>query len=164
MNIMAKAKKEAESKEPAAKSTAAEAKPVAKSPAEEAKPAAKQAPGKKAAAPAAAKGKTAKPAAPQGMPMIDTGLAAQTAARLIGAKAAVAQPAGGAKKETSAFKQLKDSINKGHSSSVHSVLSNSMSPEAKKSSLPYRDGKQTGHNQTFGSDASKAFVPRRTGG
>ena len=37
-------------------------------------------------------------------------------------------------------------------------------PKGKKSNLPLHGGKQVGHNQTFGSDASKNFVPRRTGG
>jgi DnaK suppressor protein len=150
---MAKAKKPAASKEaaPAEKTAEAESpKPAAK------KPSAKKAP--------AAKGKAAKSSAPPASPYIDTGLAAQTAARLIGAKLTNTPQAGGAKKDTSAFKQLKDSLNKGHSSSIHSVLSNSMTPGTKKSSVPFHDNKQQGHNQTFGSDASKAFVPRRTGG
>lgn len=119
---------------------------------------------KKAAAP---KGKSAnKPAAgAPGTPLIDTGLAAQTAARLIAAKGTgSAQGSDAPRPQTSTFKQLKDSLAKGHSASVHSVLNSSMSPAAKKSNLPFRGGKQTGHNQTFGSDASKAFVPRRTGG
>ena len=147
---MAKAKKPTESKEPAP----AEA-PAAKAP----KAAAKKPAAKKAAA------AKSKPAAAPASPYIDTGLAAQTAARLIGAKmSGTPQASGSGKKETSAFKQLKDSLNKGHSTSVHSVLSNSMSPTSKKSSTPFHGGKQQGHNQTFGSDASKAFVPRRTGG
>jgi hypothetical protein len=112
---------------------------------------------------AAAK-KKAKPAVVAGSPLIDTGLAAQTAARLIAAKPVGSGSNDGAKKETSAFRQMKDSLAKGHSSSVQSVLNNSMNPAAKKSSQPFTGGKQVGHNQTFGSDASRNFVPRRTGG
>jgi len=145
----------------AAPAEAAEPQPAADS----SKPA-KAAARKPAAKKAASKEKSgAKPTGTPATPLIDTGLAAQTAARLIGAKAAGGAQAGdAARRETSTFKQLKDALTKGHSNSVHSALNNSMSPAAKKSNLPFRGGKQTGHNQTFGSDASKNFVPRRTGG
>lgn len=142
---------------PAKKAAEPKAAAAAKAPA-----ASKPAAAKKAAAP---KGKAAaKPAGAPANPLIDTGLAAQTAARLIAAKGAGAAQPAAPRPQTSTFKQLKDSLNKGHSASVHSVLNSSMSPAAKKSNLPFQGGKQTGHNQTFGSDASKAFVPRRTGG
>jgi len=120
------------------------------------KPAAKKPAAKKAAA---------SKAQPMGSSMIDTGLAAQTAARLIAAKKSGSSPSSTeGKKETSTFKQLRESMTKGHSSSVNSILNSSMPPDAKKSNLPFQGGKQVGHNQTFGSDASKNFVPRRTSG
>jgi hypothetical protein len=88
---------------------------------------------------------------------------------MIGAKAggggssgANAQAGGEARKETSAFKQLKQSLAKPHS--VGNLLNSTISPAAKKSNAPFQGGRQVGHNQTFGSDASKNFVPRRTGG
>ena len=112
---------------------------------------------------AAAKSAAAKPA-PIGTPMIDTNFAAQTAARMIGAKVTNAAPSGEGKKETSAFRQLRDSMTKGHSSSINSVLNSTMPQSAKKSEMPFRGGKQVGRNQTFGADVSKNSVPRRTGG
>jgi hypothetical protein len=116
----------------------------------------------KAAAPKAPARKKSKPAPPRGSPLVDTNLAAQTAARLIAAKPAASAEVG--KKQSSAFRQLKDSLAKGHATGVQSVLNNTMAPGAKKSSLPFASGKQVGHNQTFGSDASRNFVPRRTSG
>jgi hypothetical protein len=160
-------KKTAAPKETAA--AAAPEAPAAETPAAETKAAAaKKAPARKPAAKktAASKDKSAaKPAGAPATPFIDTGLAAQTAARLIAAKATGgAQGSDAPRPQTSTFKQLKDSLTKGHSASVHSVLNSSMSPAAKKSNLPFQGGKQTGHNQTFGADASRNFVPRRTGG
>jgi hypothetical protein len=112
--------------------------------------------------PKASAGKKAKPVPATGSPLIDTGLAAQSAARLVIARPSA--PADPAKKQTAAFRQLKDSMAKGHNSSVQSILNNSMPPSARKSSTPFNGGKQVGHNQTFGADASRNFVPRRTGG
>ena len=114
--------------------------------------------------PKAPVGKKAKTTPAPGSPLIDTGLAAQSAARLVMAKPSVPASADTAKKQTAAFRQLKDSMAKGHNSSVQSVLNNSMPPSARKSSTPFSGGKQVGHNQTFGSDASRNSVPRRTGG
>jgi hypothetical protein len=34
----------------------------------------------------------------------------------------------------------------------------------KRSNVPFSTGKQVGHNQTFGADASRKNIPRRTGG
>jgi hypothetical protein len=99
-----------------------------------------------------------------GSPLIDTGLAAQSAARVVAAKTPAPAPVDAAKKQTAAFRQLKDSMAKGHNSSVQSVLNSSMTPSARKSSMPFHGGKQVGHNQTFGADVSRNSVPRRTGG
>jgi hypothetical protein len=109
-------------------------------------------------------GKKAKSLPATGSPLIDTGLAAQSAARLVAAKTPTPAPVDAAKKETSAFRQLKDSMAKGHGSSVQSVLNSSMTPSARKSSMPFHGGKQVAHNQTFGADVNRNSVPRRTGG
>jgi len=108
--------------------------------------------------------KKVKPASVPASPLIDTGLAAQSAARLVAAKTPAKMPGDSAKKQSTAFRQLKDSMAKGHNSSVQSVLNNTMPSAAHKSSTPFSGGKQVGHNQTFGADASRNFVPRRTGG
>jgi hypothetical protein len=127
---------------------------------------------KKSAAKSGAKSKSAKPAAPTAAPMVDTAFAAQAAARMLTAKAggitSSAAPSStapaGEKKETSAFKQMKQSMTKPHAAGVGNILNSTISPAAKKGNLPFHGGRQVGHNQTFGSDASKNFVPRRTGG
>ncbi len=117
-------------------------------------------------APAKSGGK--KPAAAKSATPTFNTFAAESAARMIGAKlgSGAAGSAGGgeAKKESSAFKQLKQSLTKPHAASVGNLLNSTISPAAKKGNQPFQGGRQVGHNQTFGSDASKNFVPRRTGG
>ena len=117
---------------------------------------------KKPAAKAAA-GKS-KPAAKPAAPLVNTSFAAEAAARMIGAKAGGgnAPSSGEGRKETSTFKQLKQSLAKPHS--VGNLLNSTFSPGTHKSNLPFHGGKQVGHNQTFGADANSKFVPRRTGG
>jgi hypothetical protein len=121
---------------------------------------------KKPAAKAAAKSKAAaKPAAAPAAPMVDTNLAAQAAARMLTAKAAGGNVApAGDKKETSTFKQLKQSFTKPHGASMGNMLNSTISNAAKKSNAPFQGNKQVGHNQTFGADVSRNSVPRRTGG
>ena len=116
----------------------------------------------KAAKPVAkAAAKTAAPVAP----MVNTSLAAETAARMIGAKAGgFGSPSTGPKKETSAFKQMKQGFTKPHSAGIGNMLNSTISPAAKKSNQPFHADKQVGHNQTMGSDASRTSVPRRTNG
>ena len=148
---MAKAKKTEKAAE-----TKAESVPAAEAPAKAPKGA------KAKAAPKAAAAKSAAPAT--STPMVDTGLAAQAAAKMLAARAnGVTATANTNQKTTSTFKQMKDSLAKPHSSSVGNLL-NSTSPEFKKTNQHGHKDKHQGHNQTFGSDASKAFVPRRTGG
>jgi hypothetical protein len=143
---MAKAKKSesAEKKEPATKDTTAK----------------KAAPAKKAA--------TKKPAtsAAGGQPLVDTGLAAQNAAKLLvaGLPTKAAGSAGGPKSESSLFKSLKQGLAKPHLSGLDSVLDKSGGPNTQRPNLPFGGKKQTGHNQTFGADVNKAGVPRRTPG
>ena len=63
------------------------------------------------------------------------------------------------------FKQLKQSFTRQHAAGMGNILNNSASGAAKKANMPFLGGKPvTSHNQTFGADASKNFVPRRTGG
>lgn len=132
-----------------------------KKPAVKAKPAAKSA-AKSAAKPAAKP--VAKAAAPAA-PMVNTSLAAETAARMIGAKAGGFNSASsGPRKETSAFKQMKQSFTKPHAAGIGNMLNSTISPAAKKSNQPFHAGKQVGHNQTMGSEATRTSVPRRTGG
>jgi hypothetical protein len=118
---------------------------------------------------AAAKAKapaTKKPASSGGAaPLIDTNLAASAAAAMILNRAGTAPAASGqpvAKKESSSFKNLKDSLNKPASQTLGGTFGNIAGQ--KKSNLPMGGGKQVGRNQTFGADVNRAGVPRRTGG
>lgn len=97
-------------------------------------------------------------------PLIDTSAAANAAAAMVGGKIAPSsgnQPAG-QKKESAAFKQLKAGLNKPSAGALGGVFGNVN--QQKKSHLPHGGGKQVGHNQTFGSDAARTGVPRRTPG
>lgn len=141
---MAKAKKQSEA--PAEKTEAAPA-PAAR------KPAAKKAPAAKKTAKSAA---TSAPSAP----LIDTSLAAAAAAKLVANRDML--NASGEKRESGAFKQLKESLNKPAASGPASFLQ-STAPQ-KKSNLPFGGRNQVGHNQTFGADVNRTGVPRRTGG
>src|SRR5438034_8257168 len=143
---MAKAKKSESSKTSAAK-----------------KEAAKKAPAKKPAT-------TKKSAGLASQPLVDTGLAAQNAARHLAAglphKAATTGGgvSSGSKSESSMFKNLKQGLAKPHLTGLDSVLDKSAPTDSKRSNLPFGGGKQVGHNQTFGADVNRAGVPRRTPG
>ena len=121
-----------------------------------AKPAKDAAGGKKPAAKAA-------PVAPA-VPLIDTNLAASTAAKMVANKkderAAASSPGSG---ESAAFKQMKENLHKPVGGTTPSFLQNG--PQGKKfnPSVPNRN-QQVGHNQTFGADVNRTGVPRRTGG
>ena len=123
-------------------------------------------PAKKSAPKIGSKSKAPKPVAAPEAPMVDTQLAAQNAARMLSAKAAGYTPtqAGGDRKETSAFKQLKQSMTNPHATGMGGLLDSTASAASRKSAVPFRGGKQVGHNQTFGADVSRNSVPRRTGG
>lgn len=124
----------------------------------ESKPAAKKA--------APAKKKSTTTAAPQGTPLVDTNLAAQTAARMLAAGAHAKQAQQGQqpqKSESSLFKQLKAGLNKPAGSTMGGLLDKSSGPLQKKPNQPF-GGKQVGHNQTFGADVTRSGVPRRTSG
>lgn len=170
---MAKAKKQ--DTEKSEKAPAAAAKKSA--------PAAKKAPastvssssGKKPAAAAAAAKKSTKalkPAAgtPQA-PLIDTNLAAQTAAAMVANRLAGTTPAAasGQQPESSSFKNLKESLSKPSAGSLGGILGTGAG--GKKFTPGFGGGKHSGgpgsgggRNQTFGADVNRAGVPRRTGG
>jgi hypothetical protein len=107
----------------------------------------------------------AKPPAAVGTPLVDTTLAAQSAAKRLAAGLGTG-PAGGAPVAPSAaFKHLKASVNKPGLAGLDSVLDKTAGPGQNKSNLPSHNfGKQTGRNQTFGADVNRTGVPRRTGG
>ena len=111
---------------------------------------------------AAAKAKP--PATP---PMVDTTLAAQSAAR--GLVAGLGPTAGGssAGKESASFKQLKNSLSHPATAGLDSLLDKTALPNSRKPNVPFGGNKSTGgggRNQTFGADVSRTGVPRRTSG
>ena len=119
----------------------------------ESKPAAKKAPATKAAP---------KPAATGGTQMVDTSLVAQNAAKLLvaGLKKPSASGSGTAP-QSKLFQQIK--TGQSSASAIGGILDKGSS-HTSKPNQPMHCGNIKGHKQTFGSDASKAFVPRRTSG
>jgi hypothetical protein len=144
---MAKAKKESE-----------------KAPAKKAEPTKETAAKDSAAKKPAAKKATPKKPAPITIgqsPLIDTSLAASAAARMLAAGFPSKADGGKARQESSMFKQLKAGLNKPHSAAMSNVLDKSNIHDATKQ---HQFSKQVGHNQTFGTDATRSGVPRRTPG
>ena len=141
-------------------------------PAKAAKPAAKKPAAKASAAKAPAKsaktGKPAKAATGRGdMPMVDTGLAAQAAARMLSAGFGGKSAAPSTGKEGSLIKQLKADLKKPASAGLDNLLDKTGGANQKRPNLPFGNAgasKQVGHNQTFGADVNRVNVPRRTGG
>lgn len=117
------------------------------------------APKKKAAAKSPAK--SSKPAA-GGVPQIDTNLAANAAAALVGRKISLNAPKA-PKQESAAFKNLKEGLSKPHLQGLNNVLETT-NQNKKPSNLPAAGQKQVAHNQTFGADVTRSGVPRRTPG
>ena len=157
---MAKEKKSESAKAPAAKKSAGAAK--AKS-----EPAAAA----KKSAPAAAAKKSGKPAgAGAGQaPLIDTGLAAATAAAMVASRLAGGGASGqrsGGTQESSSFKSLKDSINKPNVGSLGGILGTAAGQKKSGAGFgPKQSGPAGGsRNQTFGADVNRTGVPRRTSG
>jgi hypothetical protein len=113
--------------------------------------------------------KSAKPAGNKSMmqstPLIDTSLAASSAASMIGAglNAKNLKSSGqSSKPESSLFKQMKSGLNKPHSATMDSLLDKTHGPGTQKTQGGFQ--KQVAHNQTVGSDAARKSVPRRTAG
>lgn len=148
---MAKAKSESKKVETTKAPKAADA---ASKPAE-----AKKAPPKKSTAKLAKAATTATSA-----PLIDTSLAAQNAAKLVAQRDTLGDAREGEQRqpESSAFKQLKENLNKPHSQAPASFLQKT-APH-KKMNLPFGSLNQVGKGQTFGADVNRSGVPRRTGG
>lgn len=123
-------------------------------------PKAEKAAPKKAAA--TKKAGDSKAVAPTGSPLVDTKLAAGNAARMLvaGLKKPEASSQG-TKPQSKLFQQIK--MGQSHSSAMGGVL-NKSGDTSKKPNAPLHGGNVKKHNQTFGSDASKSFVPRRTAG
>jgi hypothetical protein len=108
-----------------------------------------------------------KPVLPISAPMIDTGLAAESAAKRVAAGFAPSAAAGIGNmpaRESAAFKNLKQSMSKPASAGLANLLDQTAGPAPKKPNLPFHGGKQVGRNQTFGADVNRSGVPRRTGG
>jgi hypothetical protein len=101
------------------------------------------------------------PGGAAGAPAIDSDAAAAAAAAIVGRKLAPPLPDG---TESSSFRNLKDSLIKPHSQTIGGLLDKFSSGSSKKSGQPFMGGKQVGHNQTFGADANRKNIPRRTGG
>lgn len=138
----------------ASKTTASKtaAKPVETTKSAASKPAAKKIAPKKASIAAAA----------GSVPMIDTDLAAQTAAAMLlnrPATEGAAQTEPG--KESSTFKNLKDQLAKPKPAALANLFGTT--GDQKKASGHFNLNQQKGHNQTFGG-LNKAGVPRRTNG
>ncbi len=107
--------------------------------------------------------KAARPAATTGVPLIDTNLAAQAAAKMVVNRDLLgAAKAGGEKKESGSFKQLKESLLKPAVQGPGGLLS--PVGQQKKSNTGFGGRNQVGHNQTFGADVNRSGVPRRTSG
>jgi len=105
-----------------------------------------------------------KPAAGAGdAPTIDTNLAAEAAAKLVAAKVGTGGSNAPAK-ESSSFKNLKQSVSNPASTTMANLLDSHALGGSKKSNQPFGGGKQVGRNQTFGADVNRTGVPRRTGG
>jgi hypothetical protein len=102
-----------------------------------------------------------------GEQLIDPGQSAAAAAAMVAHKLPSSAPApsgAGEQPQSSTFAKLKESLNKPHAQTMGNLLDKLSTPGQKKSALPFAGGKQVGHNQTYGSDASRRNVPRRTGG
>jgi hypothetical protein len=160
---MAKKKSESESSPAASKSHAKGAeKETTDASAAGKKPAAKKPATKKTAEKKGSEKKSAP--SPMGVPMIDTGAAAQVAATMIAKKvdtSTSAESGAGAKKPSAAFQQLKNNLAKPPSSVMGNLLGG---VQNKKNQGHSGFAKQVGHNQTFGADVNRTGVPRRTGG
>lgn len=173
---MAKAKKEDSIKTSASKKAPAALKQPSAQPAQKAAGAKKPAAAKTAASAKAAAGakqpaKAGKPAAAPQSPLIDTGLAAQTAAAMVANRLA---STGGSstppaqEQESSAFRDFKKGLNKPSAGSFGGILG--AGSGQKKFGSGFGGPKQSGpggpggRNQTFGADVNRSGVPRRTGG
>ncbi|HEY1683720.1 MAG TPA: hypothetical protein VGG19_03070 [Tepidisphaeraceae bacterium] len=95
---------------------------------------------------------------PAGFPSIDTNLAAESAARMLLRKPSANEPA---KKESGAFKNLKESVNSPSLGNLDQFM-NTTGPQRSGSS--HQRDQQKGHSQTSSANVARTGVPRRTPG
>jgi hypothetical protein len=164
---MAKSKKQPDSDTTAAQpSGEAETKPaVKKAAAKSDVPAAAAKPAKK---PAKIAAKKQQPAAAGGAPIVDTNLAAATAARMIAHRAATGSPASSgsnaetsAGRESSTFQKLKNNLTN-PAAGLSNILGGDVSQ--KKSHNTFGPNQQVNRNQSSGGGGNRLGVPRRTSG
>jgi hypothetical protein len=93
--------------------------------------------------------------------LIDTSLAAATAARMVGSHTTQAA-SGGEHSESAAFKKLKEGLTKPSTQGLSSFISGGA--PSKKTGTPFGVQNQMKRGQTFGADVNRTGVPRRTGG
>jgi hypothetical protein len=155
---MAKKKSEpTEVEKPATPRKSAAKKPASGVAVEAASPSSGKAPARAAAkTPVARKPRVGGAAAP----LIDTNLAASTAASLL-----LARRKGRDQVDTSiSIEQIKSDLSKPHAAVAGDVISqHAESAGARRPSLP-TDPRGGSHSQTVGHSAERTFVPRRTGG
>ena len=100
-----------------------------------------------------------------GVPMVDTSFAAEAAARMLTARAKLGNapaPSGAPEpRESGAFKQMKENINKPAAGGISSAMGNTFGPN--KTNLPNPDKGHVVRDQTT-SNVNRINVPRRTGG
>ena len=102
--------------------------------------------------------------APATAPMVDTQLAAQSAAKQLVAHLAPPVTTG---KESASFKLMKQNLAHPAASGLDSVLDKTAHPSSRKPNVPFAGPKSVGgggRNQTFGADVNRTGVPRRTSG
>ncbi|HEV8291171.1 MAG TPA: hypothetical protein VGP94_04590 [Tepidisphaeraceae bacterium] len=100
-----------------------------------------------------------------GAPMVDTSFAAEAAARMLSARVklgnAPPRSEGAAQRESGAFKQMKENLNKPAAGGISSAMGNTFGPN--KTNLPNPDKGHVVRDQTT-SSVNRINVPRRTGG
>jgi len=117
--------------------------------------------------PAAKKSSSKSKSTGGGGPLVDTSLAAQNAARMLAAGLSLKKNSGTApqRPESSSFKQLRANLNKSTApGGLDSVLDKTGGPQPKRPNLPNASQERLSHNQTFGTEANRVNVPRRTPG
>jgi hypothetical protein len=115
--------------------------------------------------PAKKKETKGKPAVAGAAPLVDTNLAAQSAAKRLAAGFSSGIAGGAPVAPSAAFKHMKEAVNKPHIAGLDSILDKTAPSGPGKTNQPSHSfNKQTGRNQTFGADVNRTGVPRRTGG
>lgn len=156
------AKKTAKKAASAKKTTAASDKPSTAAKATSAKGTTKTAAKSGASKSTAAKSGAAQ-SSPIASPLIDTDLAAASAARMLLARAAgnVSPTAPSTVVASSELKQLKEAVSK-PKGALDNLLHSTAPKNAARTNVPFNQQRQVGHNQTFGADVNRTGVPRRT--